>query len=164
MPTHYDGDDEENLALDLFIKLVRAAASVERRTNGAPSRAGLTTTQFGALETLYHVGALRAGQLAEKHLKSPNNFTVVIANLERRGLIRREMSAQDRRVVLVDITDAGRALVEAVMPEYVRTIVDDFAVLTASEQRELAALLKRLGTGVAADEDATDGRAVISVR
>ncbi|MFF4553660.1 MarR family winged helix-turn-helix transcriptional regulator [Streptomyces sp. NPDC001422] len=145
MPTHFDGSAREKRSLDLFIKLIRAAASVEARTSAPLAAAGLTTSQFGALETLYYVGPLPAGRLAEKHLKSPNNFTVVITNLEKRGLVRREKAPHDRRVVMIELTDAGREVVEAIMPSYVRTVVDDLDRLTAAEQEHLADLLRKVG-------------------
>ncbi|MFC8964780.1 MarR family winged helix-turn-helix transcriptional regulator [Streptomyces sp. NPDC057094] len=145
MPTHFDGSAREKRSLDLFIKLIRAAASVEARTSAPLTAAGLTTSQFGALETLYYVGPLPAGRLAEKHLKSPNNFTVVITNLEKRGLVRREKAPHDRRVVMIELTDAGREVVQAIMPSYVRTVVDDLDRLTAAEQEQLADLLRKVG-------------------
>ncbi|MFH0176638.1 MarR family winged helix-turn-helix transcriptional regulator [Streptomyces cacaoi] len=145
MPTHFDGSAREKRSLDLFIKLIRAAASVETRTSGPLTAAGLTTSQFGALETLYFLGPLPAGRLAEKHLKSPNNFTVVISNLEKRGLVRREKAPHDRRVVMIELTDAGRAEVERTMPSYVQTIVDNLEVLTAQEQEQLGKLLRKVG-------------------
>ncbi|MET8412945.1 MarR family winged helix-turn-helix transcriptional regulator [Streptomyces sp. NPDC005195] len=145
MPTHFDGSTREKRSLDLFIKLIRAAASVEARTSSPVTAAGLTTSQFGALETLYYVGPLPAGRLAEKHLKSPNNFTVVISNLEKRGLVRREKAPHDRRVVMIELTDAGREVVEAIMPSYVRTVVNDLERLTAGEQEQLADLLRKVG-------------------
>ncbi|MET7746448.1 MarR family transcriptional regulator [Streptomyces sp. NPDC005385] len=145
MATHYEGSTREKRSLDLFIKLIRAAASVEARTSSPLTAAGLTTSQFGALETLYYVGPLPAGRLAEKHLKSPNNFTVVISNLEKRGLVRREKAPHDRRVVMIELTDAGREAVEAIMPSYVRTVVDDLERLTAGEQEQLADLLRKVG-------------------
>ncbi|MFE3543888.1 MarR family winged helix-turn-helix transcriptional regulator [Nocardia sp. NPDC059177] len=135
----------ERRALDLFVKLVHASASVEARTSGPVLAAGLTSSQFGALETLYFVGPLPAGQLADKHLKSPNNFTLVITNLEKRGLVRREKAPNDRRVVLIELTPAGREIVEATMPSYVQAIVTDLDVLTPAEQDQLAALLRKLG-------------------
>lgn len=147
MATHFDGTAREKRALDLFIKLVRAAATVEARTSGPVAAAGFTPSQFGALETLYYVGPMPAGRLAEKHLKSPNNFTVVISNLEKQGLVRRERSPHDRRVVLIELTDEGRRAVEQTMPDYVEAITSDLSRLTAEEQEQLAALLRKVGRG-----------------
>lgn len=147
MPTHFDGPPAQRAALDVFIKLIRAAASVEARTGRLLTEAGLTTSQFGALETLHHLGPMTAGKLAEKHLKSPNNFTVVLSNLEKLGLVRRERDEKDRRLVWVSLTDAGREKVESILPPYFDAITRDIGVLTAQEQRQLAELLRTVGTG-----------------
>src|SRR3712207_9293511 len=65
----------------------------------------------------------RSSQLAAKHLKSRNNFTTVIDNLEKQGLVRRERDRQDRRAVTVYLTDAGRARIEETFPRFVEAIV-----------------------------------------
>jgi MarR family 2-MHQ and catechol resistance regulon transcriptional repressor len=153
MPTHYPGSDSERRALDVYIKLLRAAESVHARTLSSASEAGLTPTQFGVLEALHHLGPMMLSELAAKHLKSPNNLTVVTDNLEKRGLVRRERSARDRRVVEVFLTDSGRAQVEAILPRHVAAVVRDFAVLTADEQERLGALLKRLGRQLPPEND-----------
>ena len=145
MPTHYKGTEEERRALDVFIKLMRAAESVADRTGRPVTAAGLTRSQFGVLETLYHLGPLMLSQIADKHIKSRNNFTVVVDNLEKQGLVRRERSGEDRRAVWVHLTDAGRERIEQVFPRHVRAVVEDMAVLTPQEQELLGALLRRLG-------------------
>lgn len=145
MPTHYDGTPEERRALDVFVKLMRASQAVAERTSGPMLEAGLTWSQFGVLETLFHLGPLMSSQLAEKHLKSPNNFTVVIDNLEKHGLVRRERDTRDRRVVMVHLTDEGRERIARALPCHVRAVVTDMQVLTPDEQEQLGALLRRLG-------------------
>ena len=145
MPTHYAGTEEERRALDVFVKLMRAAQSVADRTSAPMAAAGLTWSQFGVLETLYHLGPQMPSHLAEKHLKSANNFTVVIDNLEKQGLVRRERDTPDRRAVRVHLTDAGRERIERALPEHVRAVVADMEVLMPEEQEQLGALLRRLG-------------------
>lgn len=145
MPTHYKGTEEERRALDVFIKLMRAAESVGERTGRPVAAAGLTVSQFGILETLYHLGPLMCSQLADKHLKSRNNFTTVIDNLEKAGLVRRERDQEDRRVVMVHLTEEGRERIARLFPDHVRAVVADMQVLTPEEQEQLGALLRRLG-------------------
>lgn len=145
MPTHYKGSEKERRALDVYIKLFRTAESVSGRTEGPITAAGLTPSQFGVLETLYHLGPLMVSQLADKHLKSRNNFTIVVDNLEKQGLVRRERSAEDRRAVWVHLTQVGQERIEQVIPDHVRAVVQDMEVLTAEEQEQLGALLRRLG-------------------
>ena len=148
MPTHYRGTDEERRALDLFIKLHRAADSITTRSYCPIARAGLTGSQFGILETLYHLGPMMPSQLADKHLKSRNNFTLVIDNLEKLGYVRRERSQTDRRAITIELTDTGREKVADVFPQFAEGLTRQTQVLTADEQEELARLLKILGTGV----------------
>ena len=107
--------------------------------------AGLTESQFGVLEALHHLGPLCQKDIAAKVLKSAGNLTTVIDNLERRGLVRRERSREDRRVVMVHITDGGDGLVTSVFPGHVEALVGAFAVLSADEQEQLAELCRRLG-------------------
>lgn len=145
MATHFNGTDEERLALDIFIKLMRAASAVAHRTAAPLTDAGLSPVHFGVLETLYHLGPMMMCHLAEKHLKSRNNFTVVIDNMEKHGLVRRERNAEDRRAVLVHLTDAGRERVEPLLRPFVRGVVEDVSVLTPDEQRTLDGLLRKLG-------------------
>ncbi len=145
MPTHYKGSEKERRALDVYIKLYRATDSVYGRTEGPILAAGLTPSQFGVLETLYHLGPLMVSQLADKHLKSRNNFTVVVNNLEKQGLVRRERSDEDRRAVWVHLTEAGQERIGRIIPDHVRAVVQDLEVLTAEEQEQLGTLLRRLG-------------------
>lgn len=145
MPTHYEGSEKERRALDVYIKLLRATDSVSGRTEGPIIASALTPRQFGVLETLYHLGPLMVSQLADKHLKSRNNFTIVVDNLEKQGLVRRERSEEDRRAVWVHLTDAGQERIKQVIPKHVAAVVQDMDVLTAGEQEQLGALLRRLG-------------------
>jgi MarR family transcriptional regulator, 2-MHQ and catechol-resistance regulon repressor len=148
MPTHYRGTDEERLALDLFIKLHRAAGSITTRSLCPIARAGLTDSQFGILETLYHLGPMMPSQLADKLLKSRNNFTLVIDNLEKMGYVRRERSQIDRRAITIQLTDTGREKIADLFPQFAAGLAKQTRVLTPDEQKELARLLKILGTGV----------------
>jgi len=147
MPTHFEGTDSQRRALNLFIKLHRAADTISDRSLHPVIKVGLTPSQFGILETLYHLGPLKASQLADKHLKSRNNFTLVIDNLERMQLVTRCRNTEDRRMVTVSLTDLGRQKVQEALPPFVEALEANVAVLTPEEQEQLCNLLKILGTG-----------------
>lgn len=148
MPTHYTGSDEEmRLALDTFIKFTRAANALDNRLLHRGTLGDLTPSQFGILETLYHLGPLCQGEISAKLLKSTGNITLVLDNLEKRGLVERKREAHDRRMVTVHLTGAGRALIEEVFPHHTGSIAAEFAVLTRAEQIELGRLCKKLGMG-----------------
>ena len=154
MSTHHQGSPEEVRALDAFIKLVRASGSVMARTSRHLAGEGLTVGQFGILETLLHLGPLHQCELARKHLQSGGNVTMIVDNLEKAGLVRRERLSADRRYVRVCLTPAGRARIAAVFPEHVRQIREQMDVLTAGELEQLGRLCRKLGLHAAASDPA----------
>ncbi len=132
-------------ALNTYTKLMRASESVTGRVGRKMSDAGLTISQFGVLEALLHKGAMCQRDVAAKILKSTGNITLVIDNLEKQGLVKRERSLEDRRYYSVLLTDTGRKLIEATFAEVEAAIVAEMSVLTEEEQEMLGRLCKKLG-------------------
>jgi MarR family transcriptional regulator, 2-MHQ and catechol-resistance regulon repressor len=145
MSTHYRGTRAEQRALDAFIKLARASNRVAADLAETFTAAGLTESQFGVLEALLHLGPLHPRDLAGKLLCSTGNLTLVLDNLEKNGLVRRERGSGDRRFVTVHLTPKGQALIEELFPRHVAGVVARFGVLTAAEQEELGRLCCKLG-------------------
>lgn len=149
MPTHFNGSRAEMRTLDTFIKLTRCTNSLFSRLTERNTLGDITPSQFAVLEALYHLGSMTQGEVGAKVLKSGSNMTTVIDNLERDSLVRRERDAKDRRVIHVHLTEAGTGKVEAILPGHIAALVDEFSVLSASEQQSLAELCKKLGKGKA---------------
>lgn len=147
MGTRYPGTAKEIRALNAYITLVRAAESVAGRVSRGLAVARLTVSQFGTLEALYHLGPMCQRDLGRKILKSSGNITLVVDNLERRGLVRRERGSEDRRFVSVHLTDRGKNLVRKVLPNHLKAIVKEMDVLPAAKQEELRRLCRALGLG-----------------
>jgi MarR family 2-MHQ and catechol resistance regulon transcriptional repressor len=147
MPTHYSGSRAEMRTLDTFIKLTRCTNSLLNRIAECNTIDDLTPSQFAVLEALYHLGSMTQGEVSQKVLKSGSNMTTVIDNLERDGLVRRERDTKDRRVIHIHLTEAGSSKIEAVLPGHIEMLVEQFSVLSASEQETLGELCKKLGKG-----------------
>jgi MarR family 2-MHQ and catechol resistance regulon transcriptional repressor len=145
MGTHFRGTPEQVRALDTYIKLYRASESVSARINAHLADYGLTVSQFGVLEAIYHLGPQHQASLADKILKTTGNLTHVIDHLERDGYVERQRSSEDRRLIHVHLTDSGRALVETVLPPHVAGVLAAFDCLTADEQETLARLCRKVG-------------------
>jgi MarR family 2-MHQ and catechol resistance regulon transcriptional repressor len=148
MPTHYKGDPAEVLALDTVIKVARALSSLNSYLQRLLANWRLTDTQFGVLETLLHLGPLCQSELASKQLNSPGNMTMVVDNLEKRDLVRRERSLEDRRFISVHLTAEGRRLIEDLFPLHAAQTSRSLSVLTKAEQEELGRLCRKLGLGI----------------
>lgn len=147
MPTHYVGTRAEMRTLDTFIKLTRCTNSLLARLAERETVGNLTYSQFAVLEALYHLGDMTQGEISNKVLKSGSNLTTVIDNLERDGMVRRERDSEDRRVIHVHLTEAGIGKVETILPVHVAALVEEFKVLSVSEQETLGELCKKLGKG-----------------
>lgn len=151
-PAPRSWSENQTRALRLWVALARCYTTYSKAVAAAVQEHDLTLPQFGALEALYHLGPLSLGELAEKLLVTGGNVTYVMDRLEAQGLVTRFRSEDDRRVVRAKLTPAGRALVARVFPEHAERIEHLCRHLSAAEQEELRALLKRLGKGIARED------------
>jgi MarR family 2-MHQ and catechol resistance regulon transcriptional repressor len=147
MPTHFEGSKNTVRALNAFINLARASDSVLGRISAQLEAQGLTMGQFGVLETLLHLGPMCQHALAQKLLRSGGNITLVIDNLEKHGWVRRERQTDDRRMIVIHLTQPGRRLIERVFPGHAAAIERELSSLAPREQEDLRRLCRKLGRG-----------------
>ena len=140
--------------MSAFINFIRAADSVSARLDARIEMGGLTHGQFAVMEALLHLGPLNQCELARKLLRSGGNLTVVIDNLEKSGLVRRQRQKSDRRMVVVQLTPSGRRRIAGIFPSHVKAIVDEMSRLSPDEQQTLRALCRKLGRGETALDSA----------
>jgi len=138
----------ESRALKTYVKLMRAAESITTRVHKHLSTVGLTVSQFGVLEAIYHLGPLSQKDLGRKILRSSGNITMVIDNLEKRRLVRRKRDPSDRRSFIVHLTGEGQKLIRKIFPSHAALITDELSVLNATDQMMLGNLCKKVGVGV----------------
>lgn len=148
MATRYRGAESEVRALNALITLVRASEAVGVALHRHLVGKRLTSSQFGVIEALFHLGPLCQGELAAKLLRSGASLTSVVEGLENRGLVVRQRTEEDKRFVRVALTGKGRKLVQETFPAHAATAARLFSVLTVEEQEQLRGLCRKLGTGV----------------
>lgn len=148
MPTKYKGTKKEETALNAFINFMRASLSLNSRLHKHYLNYGLTESQFGVLSTLsFSPGPLSQKEIASKLLTTAGNMTMVIDNLEKRGLIKRSKDGKDRRVTNIELTEEGKKLIADIFPEHVKAIVNELSYLNTEEQEALRDLCRKLGRG-----------------
>ena len=140
---------DQKLALKTYVKLMRATGVVNERMHRHLSPEKLTFSQFAVIETLYHLGSLCQQDIGRKILRTSGNITMVIDNLEKRGLVVRTNDPNDRRYKRVSLTEAGKHLIKKIFPRHAEIAKGVFATLTLQEQEQLGTLLKKLGTKAA---------------
>ena len=149
----------EERSLRLWIALARCYATFAKAIAVKVQEYDLTTPQFGVLEALYHLGPLSLGDLADKLLVTGGNVTYVMDRLEEQGLVYRERSPEDRRVIQAKLTDAGRARILEVFPGHAEYVAAVARHLDGDDQETLRTLLKTLGVGIQ-ENDLSRGGAV----
>ena len=148
MGTKYKGGKKEIKILDAYIKLSRAASSLESQLSRQLNEYGLTYSQFGVLEVLLHIGPMNQKDIASKLLSSSSNLVTVIDNLEKSGLVKRERSEKDRRNFIINLTDQGNRFILDYFPKHLKLITERFNVLADREIELLGRLSKKVGLNV----------------
>ena len=128
-----------------FLQFMWASEALRGRATAVLAEKGLTMSQFGILDTLYHLGPSSQKKLGQGIFKSRGNITKVVDNLERDGLVKRERDSEDRRYYRVMLTSKGRKIFEKVLPLHVSHIEKEMARLTEKEQKTLSKLCVKLG-------------------
>jgi len=106
---------------------------------------GLTQTQFAALAKLYETGPSSQNQLGRLIYLDAATIKGVVDRLSVRGFVTALSDPKDRRRRAVTLTDEGRRVTEAALKVASKITAQTLAPLTATEQRTIAALLKKLG-------------------
>lgn len=153
MGTHHEGSDDEVRALDTYIKLMRCVAVLNSATQRWLAEHKLTTSQLGVLEALMHLGPMCQRDVGRKLLLSGGNITTVVNNLERRGLVQRIRSEEDRRFVRLELTPDGDHLIREVFPGHARNITELLGGLEPDEQEQLGTLCRTLGRAIEASQE-----------
>ncbi|MFC3747823.1 MarR family winged helix-turn-helix transcriptional regulator [Paenibacillus sp. GCM10012306] len=139
-------DNEQNeLDLRLLRVYMKSAQSVGDLMKKDISRYGVDIGAFHILEFLYNKGPHAIQKIGEKFSIPSGSVTYVVDKLEKKGVIQREVSAEDRRLVIIKLTDDGQALFDDIFPKHTQTIADMFSVLTDEDKHQLTELLKKLG-------------------
>jgi DNA-binding MarR family transcriptional regulator len=105
----------------LCLHLRRAARAVARRFDEALRPVGLTNGQFSLLMSLNRPEPPRMGDIANLLAMDRTTLTANLKPLERRGLLRVVVDAEDLRSRRLRLTAAGRALLVTAVPIWCRT-------------------------------------------
>jgi DNA-binding MarR family transcriptional regulator len=138
-------------ALQVTARLTRVGAHLARRQDAVFGRFGLGRGEVGALSALRVSGPpyrLSPTHLARGLMLSSAGVTSRIDRLERRGFVRRLADPNDRRGVMVELTDEG---LEAVDEAVAALTVSDrqlMARLEPEEISQLEAILRKLLGGL----------------
>jgi DNA-binding MarR family transcriptional regulator len=101
----------------------------------------ITPAQLRALRMLRRHGVMRLSELSDRLRIAPRSATEVVDALEKRGLAGRRPDQGDRRATLVEVTDDGGSVLDAIRGSEAERV---FSRLTAADRSQLARILRKL--------------------
>lgn len=128
-------------------RLSRLTRVAEARQRATFARHGLDAASFDVLATLRRAGspyALTPGHLARSAMVTTGAITQRLDRLQERGLVSRSPGPTDARSVLVTLTDAGREVLDAALPDHLATEQLLLGPIDAHQRTRLAELLSSL--------------------
>jgi DNA-binding MarR family transcriptional regulator len=129
---------------DLLLEsLHEAARAFRHRVGSEVEREGLSIPMFWALHHVVLEGPMNVGQIAEACIVTSAGISAAVDDLERAGLVARERSSKDRRIVVLSVTPRGRTVHRSVWTRVARQIAAALERTPASEVRIAARVLKR---------------------
>ena len=134
--------------MHVWLVLWKAYRTVTEAARRQIAGSCLGDSDFRVLEALLHKGSLPVNTIGCKVELTPGSISVAIDRLERRGLVTRKSSSEDRRVHLVELTPEGRAVISKAFTHHAAEMEKLFITLSESDRRTLLKLLKKLGKDV----------------
>lgn len=136
---------------EVLINLIRTDSLVTTALTRRFRRRGLSLSGFNALVILRQApDGINPHEIADRLLVTRAAVTAMLDTLEAKGLVRRKRSGDDGRMSLIEITAAGRKLLDGLLPEHFAAERAMASVLGANEKELLISLLGRLQLHLAA--------------
>ncbi len=152
--------ERRRAAQAVLAELALAVGSLRCAGSQRLVKLGVSMTHFHVLTLLRHHEAMPIGHLAETLDASMSSATGIIDRMEERGLVQRVRVPDDRRIVLVQPTQAGLDLVDEVELVKSDVMVAALARLDAAQLERVRAAASDIGAALEQELAATGGLAV----
>lgn len=128
----------------VLVSLRRIIRATDLHSRNLIKTSSLTTPQLLILQALARTPALSVGELAQELNVSQATTSSILDRLEKRGLVERAKSDQDRRRTVLSLSAAGQTLVEDAPIPLHETFVSHFQALEEWEQSQILSALQRV--------------------
>jgi DNA-binding MarR family transcriptional regulator len=136
-----DDKPEVDAILETIIYLYTESRRV---TKEMAREVGLTGPQLTVIKLLDSFGDLSLSDLSERIRAQNSTVTGIIDRMEREGLVRRERSASDRRVVYIRLSDKGHKLAQKIEVEPMQLFTKALVELSAADLKDFVRILGKL--------------------
>ena len=140
-------------ATEALINLIRTDSLVTTALSRRFRRHGLSLSGFNALVILRQApDGVNPHEIADRLLVTRAAVTAILNGLAAKGLVTRSPSGADGRMTLIEITAAGKKLLDRLLPEHFAAERAIASVLGANEKELLISLLGRLQLHLASQD------------
>ncbi len=143
----------EPLSDQVFHRLLTLLHYSRRHARLMMDESGLTPRDFSVLRYLMESNSATVGQIQAFLHKSPSTTSTLIAQLEEKGHLTRRRSPEDNRVVIVELTPAGRELTKNTPMGGLPLLRRELGHLTKQRLLEIDAVLNEIMRLMGAAED-----------
>jgi DNA-binding MarR family transcriptional regulator len=140
---HFDFADEKSIQVVLSIITAQVAWSAAITKFLATLGLGKPVNRYSALSLLYFSEESSPGELRKELNVTSASMTYMLDDLERDGLVARSATSSDRRMVRIQLTPAGVALCEELIPAVVRFLNEGGRALDEGDKSTLSRLLAK---------------------
>ena len=127
-----------------WVAVARACHAVERALAAALQPFDLKPAQLDVLMNLYRHPGMSQHDVARRLLVGRSNITMLLPQLEKQGLIRREGDSKDKRVIRLFLTDDGEAKLMEALKIYSALIDKVMAQSTPAECDAMGEQMRRI--------------------
>ena len=130
----------------LLYLLAQASSDASAQFHGSLARSGIPVSKWRVLATLYPERQLTIGQLADHCLIKQSTLTRTIDRLEKSGEVRRLLSPDDRRKVMVGLTPGGKELAANLIvraKEHETEILSSYSAAEIETLKEMLNMLRQ---------------------
>jgi DNA-binding MarR family transcriptional regulator len=144
-------------SLETYLIFRRVASELVATIQGYMANAGFSEGRLAILLLLREAPehSLAPSELAEQIEVTRGTITGLLDGLEKAGWVVRKNHPEDRRMLTIQLTEEGLAMLERAMPEHFRRIQEFMsrANLSKEEQKQLVTLLDKVSNGISAFRD-----------
>ena len=137
---------------EIMDNIRRVFQVVNDKSKRAKRETGITGPQLWAIKVIGDLSPVRVSDLAARMYLNPSTVVGILDRLESRGLVRRNRSDDDRRVVKVQLTDVGKELLVRAPEVASGLLVKGLETLPFKELKNIEASLDRLVSILGAQE------------
>lgn len=138
-------DPEPRSEIDSIVETIIYLYTESRRlTKGLASQFGLTGPQLTVVKLLETFENLSLSSLSERIRAQNSTVTGIIDRMEREGLVRRDRSTTDRRVVHISLSEKGQKLAKQIQVEPMEIFRGALQSLSQADLRDLLRIMNKL--------------------